>query len=159
MGMDVEQECDCDEAKANLPEEFVKMSDYYVGDWETEAEIDGTVYRGTWTARWSQDNTCLVTYWVADTPTGPARGTRIQGWDESAKKFLIVDFGTGGSSTIERYTIVSEKVDEGDMVGIDSEGEPIKATARTFKKEPDFFTWTVTKDGEATEYKFRRVKK
>jgi hypothetical protein len=72
---------------------------------------------------------------------------------------LVVDFGTDGSSSVERYVIVSDKVDEAEIEGVDREGNPLRATARTFRKERDFFTWTVTEDGQAVEYKFRRVKK
>jgi hypothetical protein len=144
--------------QVNLPKEFVKDCEYFLGDWATEAEIDGTVYHSTWTARWSPDKSCLVTHWAADTPDGPARGTRIQGWDALTKKMLVVDFSPNGASSIERYEIVSDEVDEGEITRVDAQGKPHKATARTLRRSPDFFTWTVTEDGKAVPHKFRRVK-
>jgi hypothetical protein len=47
------------------PADYVKDCQYYLGDWNTEAEIAGTVYRGTWIVRWSPNKTCLETHWTA----------------------------------------------------------------------------------------------
>jgi hypothetical protein len=146
-------------ADLKLPAEFVKDCSYYIGDWATDVEVAGTLYRGTWKVQWSADRACIISYWAADTPQGPARGTRVEGWDALKKKVLVVDFGTSGSSSIERYTLASNKVSEGEMAGIDGEGKPFKATARTVQKSPDFFIWTVTRDGKAMEYRFHRIKK
>jgi hypothetical protein len=145
-------------ADVNLPADFIKECEYYCGDWKSEVDNDGTVYRGTWTVRWSPEKTCLVTHWAAETPDGPAKGTRVEGWDAVAKKVLVVDFGTGGSSSVERYTITVNNVSEGEIAGVHSHGKAFKATARVVRK-PDFFTWTVTQDEEAIEYRFSRVKK
>ena len=60
-------------AGVGLPADFVKECEYYLGDWLTEVEIEGEVYRGEWIVRWSPDNTCLVTHWAADHPTGLAQ--------------------------------------------------------------------------------------
>ena len=146
-------------ADVGLPVEFVKECEYYLGDWATEVEIGGKVYRGEWIVKWSPDKTCLVTHWAAETPTGRAKGTRVEGWDAVTKKVLVVDFGTGGSSSIERYTITSNNVSEGEMSGIDAEGKAFQATARAERKKPDFFIWTVTRDGQVREYRFQRSKK
>ena len=121
-------------ADLKLPAEFVKDCSYYIGDWATDVEGAGTLYRGTWKVQWSADRACIISYWAADTPQGPARGTRVEGWDALKKKVLVVDFGTSGSSSIERYTLASNKVSEGEMAGIDGEGKPFKATARTVQK-------------------------
>lgn len=142
-----------------LPAEFVAECESYLGDWATEAEIDGKVYRGTWKVRWSPDRTCLITHWAADTPNGPGAGTRFEGWDGQAKKVLVVDFGSDGASSIERYRLTSNQVSEGEIVGVSPAGAPFRATARVVRNTPEFFTWTVTRDGHATEYRFRRVAK
>ena len=128
-------------ADVGLPAEFVKECEYYLGDWATEVEIGGTVYRGTWTVKWSPDKTCLVTHWAADTPDGPENGTRVFGWDARAKKVLIVDFANDGASSIERYTITSNQVSEGEMSGVERDGKPFQATARAERKTSEFFTW------------------
>ena len=145
--------------EAGLPGKFIKECKYFVWDWATEVEIEGKVYRGTWTVRWSPDKACIVSHYEADTPAGPLSGTRIEGWDTSTDKLLVVDFGKDGSSSVERYTIVSDRIDEGEIAGVDAEGKRFEATARTDRMEENRFTWTVTKDGKPTVYKFNRVKK
>jgi hypothetical protein len=70
-----------------------------------------------------------------------------------------VDFSPDGSSSVERYEIVSDRIDEGDITAVDANGEVRKMTARTDRAERDLFTWTVTEDGEARVFTFRRVKK
>ena len=144
---------------ANLPDEFVKQCNYYLGEWATEAEIEGKLYRGTWTVEWSPEKACLVTHWSAETPTGPGKGTRIQGWDAATKKVLVVDFGENGGSSIERYTILSDRIDEGTILRSKADGSTHNATARTDRMEQDHFTWTVTEDGKSVVHKFRRIKK
>lgn len=142
-----------------LPAEFVAECDSYLGDWATEAEIDGKIYRGTWIVRWSPDKTCLITHWAADTPNGPGAGTRFEGWDSQAKKVLVIDFGSDGASSIERYSLTSNQVSEGEIAGVSPAGAPFRATARLVRNTPDFLAWTVTRDGHAIEYRFRRVAK
>ena len=142
---------------AELPTEVAKDLDTFVGDWLTEIEIDGKVYRGLWVAQWSDDRTCLDTYWTGATPDGPAKGTRIQGWDVATKKVVVVDFSTNGSSTIERYSITKNRVSEGTIAGVDEEGKRFDATARTQWIGPDRFTWTVKRGGDTLEYTFHRV--
>jgi len=150
--------CEVSAGEVNLPANFVRDCEYYVGNWATDVEIEGTLYRGKWIANWSPDKTCLVTHWAAETPNGPAKGTRVQGWDALTKKMLVVDFGSDGTSTIERYTITANQVSEGEISGAEPDGKPFKATARAEHKNPDYFIWTVTREGKATEYRFRRVK-
>jgi hypothetical protein len=146
-------------AEVKLPADFVRECESYVGDWATEAEIGGVLYRGKWIANWSPEKCCLDTHWTADTPNGPASGTRVQGWDATAKKVLVVDFGTDGSFSIERYTLTTNQTSKGEVSGADGDGKPFTATAHVVRKDQDFFTWTVTRDGKATENRFRRVKK
>lgn len=146
-------------ADSKLPAEFVRECELYIGEWATEFEVDGVVCHGKWIARWSPEKSCLDTHWTADTPKGPASGTRVQGWDAITKKVLVVDFGADGSSSIERYTLTTNQKSEGEISGVDGEGKPVRATAQVLWKDKDFFTWTVTRDGKATENRFRRVKK
>jgi len=145
--------------QANVPGEFARQCEYYQGDWATEWEADGKVYRGTWTVDWSPEKACIVTHWKGVGPTGPSEGTRIHGWDASTNKVLIVDFGKDGGSSIERYKILSDQVDEGEISRVDADGTKHKLTARTDRMEKDRFTWTVTEDEKSTVYTFRRVKK
>jgi hypothetical protein len=141
-----------------LPEMFVSVSEYFVGDWASEVEVDGNVYRGTWTVDWSPEKACLVSYYKADSPDGPVAGTRVQGWDTSTEEMLVVEFSKSGSSSVERYKLGSNKIDEGKITAVDADGTSKKATARTDRTKRDSFTWTVTTDGQAQEYKFRRMK-
>jgi hypothetical protein len=145
--------------EVDLRGKFIKQCEYYLGSWATEREDDGSVYRGTWTVKWSPEKACLVTNWVGDTPTGSMSATRIQGWDAASQKLLVVEFGKDGSSSIERYTIVSDRIDEGDITRVDANGKRHKATARTDRMKKDVFTWTVTEDGKTMAIRFRRVKK
>ena len=144
---------------ANVPDEFVRQCKYYLGEWASEVEVDGKVYRGTLTVTWSQDKACVLVLWAAETPTGRGSGTRVQGWDASTKEVLVVDFGKDGGSSIERYKIISDRIDEGKISRVDAEGSLHKATAHTDRMDQDHFTWTVTEDGRPTAYKFHRVKK
>jgi hypothetical protein len=147
-----------DGAQAKLAPEFVKSSDYFIGTWNTESTANGQVYRGRWAADWSADKTCVISSWEGAESMGSPRGTRVLGWDPVAKQILLVDFGSNGSWSIERYTIVSDEVDEGTITGVDAEGKPYEAAVRTVKKDSDCFTWTVTRDGAPQENTFRRVK-
>ena len=101
----------------------------------------------------------MVTHWAGDTSTGPSSSTRVHGWDALTKKMLVVNFSPNGASAVERYELVSDKVDEGEITGINAEGKPRKATARTVREKPDYFTWTVKEDGEVVVSKFTRIKK
>ena len=147
------------EPASELPDVFMEVSKYFVGEWASAIEVDGKVYRGTWAVKWSPEKACLVSYYEAETPDGPIAGARIQGWDAASKKMLVVDFGKDGSSSIERYQLGEDGIDKGRISAVSSEGEKSKATARTVRTESDTFTWTVAKKGEPQKaYTFRRRK-
>ena len=145
--------------EAKLPKLFLEECEYFVGEWSTEIEHDGTTYTGKWVAEWSKDKTCLVSWYEATTPTGPLRGTRVQGWDALSEQGLVVDFCSDGSSSIERYTLTKNKVSEGEISRVDEEGKPVKQTVRTVREAADFFTWTITEGDQVREHRFRRVGK
>jgi hypothetical protein len=147
------------EQESALPDAFRDVSTYFVGDWASEVELEGKVYRGTWTVKWSTSKACLVSYYEADTPEGPTAGTRVQGWDAASKKMLVIDFAKDGSSFIERYELGDDGIDRGKISGVNGKGERSKATARTVRTESDLFTWTVTEKGKPQRaFTFRRKK-
>jgi hypothetical protein len=147
----------CQEVK--LPQKFIEQSEFFVGEWTYQWDIDGNTYRGKWAAKWSPEKSCLISHFSSRGPDGPRSGTRIHGWDAAKEQMMVVNFSPDGSSSIERYTIVAGPVDEGEMTGIDEEGEPIKATLRIVRERDDLFVWTVTTDDQSVVYKFQRVKK
>lgn len=150
-------------ATAQVPEEGRKALEYYVGEWQYEWEVKGTKYNGTWSVRWSPDESCTLSHWSSTGPEGPAKGTIVTGWDNSKNQMVSIEFSDTGEHMLSRYTCPSDKLEVGDGTGSTKDGKASSVKFRTNKK-PDEFTWILTDRVEGDEQKpdlefvFRRVK-
>ena len=149
-------------AHAQLPEDGRKVLAYYVGTWQYEWKVEGETYRGTWSVRWSPDESCTLSHWSSKGPDGPAKGTKITGWDAAKRQSVDLDFSANGEYVLSRYTIESDKVEVGEGTGSTPDGKVSRSKLR-IDKERDKFTWTVTDRIEGDErmpdlvFVFRKV--
>jgi hypothetical protein len=145
-----------------LPEEAVNELDYYVGDWNFEWEVDDVTYRGTWSAKWAPDKSCLVSHWTSVSPIGKASGRKITGWDASKKQTVDLDCSSRGEIMVSRHSKVKDNLWIGEGTGSNEDGESVSCKFET-KTEPNRFTWTQTDRIEGGEsqpdlvFVFRRM--
>jgi hypothetical protein len=127
-------------ATAQLPEDGRKALAYFVGHWTYEA--DGGKYSGTWSAKWSPDESCLLGHVAGTGPDGPRKMTFMTGWDSAKSQLVEVRFSDDGGHSLSRIKIESDQVVLGERTG-SRDGKAYLSRTR-LDKERNKFTTTIS---------------
>ncbi len=150
--------------EAKVPSEFLKVEEYFIGDWVMEGHQGNKTFKAKYSFAWAPGKHCVLFHASWSGPDSTSQGTGIEGWDSSRRQFLLSEFWSDGSSNVFRFSMTSPKVWEGEGVGADSAGRPVRGKARGVMETPDEWSWTGTRilvgDEPQPDVKltFRRVK-
>jgi hypothetical protein len=137
----------------NIPKDVLASMDYYVGKWKGEGTDDGEVLRIQFTTRWAPGKHCTIMNMRSKTPDGVVLGTLVSGWDALNKEVVDVSYMSDGSRSVERWKIVSPKVEEATSTGVNADGKPTDSKFRIEKRSPDELVLTITNRVEGDEKK------
>lgn len=128
----------------NVPKHALDSLGYYVGDWRSEWTEDGEKCAAEFTTKWVKGKYCTLMTGAMKTPKGVAQYTLISGWDALNEQIVDFSYASDGTHSIERWKIVSPKVEEARSTGVNAEGQATEAIFRIEKKDHNEFTLTIT---------------
>jgi hypothetical protein len=137
--------------ETQIPEDLVKVLNYYVGNWAVEGKIGDSPLKGKAVFRMSPGKHCILGSCSVQAEGQRIHFSLVSGWDSSTGWSTEQGLESDGGIYTLKWRKVSATVDEGELVGT-ANGQPTSEFDRLERKGDNEFSVTCTKrkrNGEA----------